>query len=687
MSALACHRRGQLDEAEARYRQILAQRPDCFDALNLLAVCAIDRNEPREAACLARRALAVDRTQASAQLTLARALMMVEGLTAALECASEAIRLAPARPDAWFMRGNILFGLGLLEASADNYERALDLQPSFPEALNNYAAACRALRRARQALASAERALALDPTYAKAYNNRGLIHLDDRRTAAAIEDFRRALACQPEFAEAMHNLGTALMQRRSYGEACDAFQRLAMMAPRFPRALGNLLRARLGCCDWRDFHALVDAIRTAVERGENADLPLSFLSICGSAAAQLTCARRYTDANFPALPVEHRRAASVAQSADRPIRIAYLSGDFGEHAVSYLLAGLFERHDRRRFETIALSWDRVGEGPMRLRLEQVFTRFMDITGLGDADVVAIMRDLQVDIAVDLSGHTFGQRTGIFARRAAPIQVNYLGFPGSMGAGYIDYLIADEFLVPASHRQHYSEQIVWLPCFQPNDDRRTEVPKTSRREQNLPEQGFVFGSFNTNSKLTPDCFEIWMRLLGGVPGSVLWMLADHELARTNLQREAQIRGIDPRRLIFAARVSYAQHLARLALIDLCLDTVPFNGGTTTSDALHAGVPVITCAGESFSARMSAGLLSRLELPELITTSMQQYEMAALQLATQPARLGVLRAHLARLRQEHVFFDTQRYCGNLESAYERMWARHAAGLAAASFAVID
>jgi predicted O-linked N-acetylglucosamine transferase (SPINDLY family) len=427
---------------------------------------------------------------------------------------------------------------------------------------------------------------------------------------------------------------------------------------------------------------MAEAVRGAVARGEHADVPMSFLNISGSARLQLNCAQMYTDAHYAVQTAKHRRAV---RSRDGRIRVAYLSGDFGEHAVTYLLGGVFARHDLSRFETIALSWDRAGEGSTRRRVEAAFSRFIDVTTASDVEVVRIMEELHVDIAVDLTGHTLGQRTGILARRAAPVQVNYLGLPATMGARYLDYLIADEFLVPEAQRSHYAEQIVRLPCFQPNDDRRGPPPATSRTQHGLPEIGFIFCAFNSNAKLNPTCFDIWMRLLRSVPGSALWMLAGTPVAADNLRREAMSRRVDSSRLIFANRATYFDYLARYAHADLFLDSVPFNGGTTASDALSMGVPVLTCAGESFSARMAGSLVSALGLAELVTSSLADYESTALDLAMSPMRLQALRQRLVQARSNHPFFDTDRYRQHLESAYQTMWDRSAAGLPPAAFSV--
>ncbi|HKN08097.1 MAG TPA: tetratricopeptide repeat protein, partial [Pseudomonadota bacterium] len=439
--AVERHRRGEADAARAMYRAILEDHPLSFDALHLLGVLSADSGALDEGVALIRRALAVDASNAMAHYSLALALFNQGDDGSALSSLERALALRPNYTDAWFLRGNVLHRSGALAEAVACYREAIRLNPSFPEAFNNLAAAQRGLRQLADALASADRALALRPAYPSALNNRGLISLDCKRGSAALEDFRSALALNPRFAEALHNLGTALVQLRRFDEARDAFAQLALLAPNFPHAMGNRLFAQLSCCDWTDLEPRVEAVTRAVERGEHAAVPMSFLCVCGSPALQLRCAQSYTRAYYPPrgpLPDQPRRYAQ-----DR-IRVAYLSGDLGEHAVTYLLAGVFERHDAARFDTIALSWDRRGEGSVRRRVEGAFSSFIDITSRSDAEAARLMRELEVDIAVDLCGHTLGQRTDILARRAAPVQVNYLGLPATMGAPYIDYLIADRF---------------------------------------------------------------------------------------------------------------------------------------------------------------------------------------------------------------------------------------------------
>ncbi len=591
--------------------------------------------------------------------------------------------LEPRLAEAWFVRGNILQQAERWQQSVENYTRAVQLRPSFPEAFNNLAAAQRALRQLAAAHHSADRALTLQPRYAKAFNNRGLILLDGGSIGAAADDFRRALAIDANLAEAWHNLGTALMQLRQFAQARDVFLRLLEVAPGFRHAAGNLLSAQMSCCDWRGFDASARRVQQGVERGEHAALPVTFLSICGSAALQRRCAGLYADTHFPA---REPMSAADARGRHDKIRVAYLSGDLGEHAVTYLLAGVFERHDSSRFETIAVSWDRRSPSPARRRVESAFSRFIDVTSSSDAEVARLVRDADVDIAVDLMGHTLGQRTGILARRPAPLQVNFLGLPATMGTHYIDYLIADRYVVPPADSAHYAERIVRLPgSFQPNDDARSFCADGQPRgAYGLPDDALVLCCFNRNNKLTPACFDVWMRLMARVPDGVLWLLATDPVAADNLRREADARGVAAHRLIFGAEEPYDAYLARYRHADLFLDTAPFNGGATVSDAVSMGVPVLTCAGESFSSRMAGSILTALGLSDLVTHTLDEYLERALQLAADRARLRQLR-HMLTQHRGSGFFDTDRYRIGLESAYTAMWERGVAGLPPADITI--
>jgi protein O-GlcNAc transferase len=398
--------------------------------------------------------------------------------------------------------------------------------------------------------------------------------------------------------------------------------------------------------------------------------PFTLLGICDDPALQLQCAKNYLDERMPVRPEPLR---SGARNCNGRLRIAYLSADFQNHATAYLTAELFELHDRSRFEIAAISFGRDDSNSMRRRLTKAFDQFHDVQASSDRDVAMLIRDLQIDIAVDLKGFTRDARPEILSFRPAPIQVNFLGFPATMGADFMDYIIADRTVLPFDQHRFYPEKVVHLPdCYQPNDSKRSIADRTcTRPEARLPDDGFVFCCFNNNFKITSPVFEAWMRLLVAVPGSVLWLLRDNGDAQANLLHQAQAQGVDPARLVFADRVTLDAHLARHRLADLSLDTLPYSAHTTASDALWAGVPVLTCKGQAFAGRVAASLLQAVGLPELVTRCLADYEAAALRLATDASYFGAIRRKLEQNRLTHPLFDTDRFRRHIESAYTKMW----------------
>ena len=683
VQVLGRHQQGDLGAAERGYREILAQAPSCFDAVHLLGAVLIQRGAFAEGIARLREAIAIDGSQWNARVSLARALLDTHQSRAALECCDVLVGTQPKSAESWFLRGNALQQLAGHAEAIDNYGRALTLQPNFPAALNNQGHSLRSLRHAARSLDAFERALAMRPSYPLALNNRGLALLDLKRMPEALRSFDDALALHPRFPEALANRGAALLAMKRFAQAAQTFERLVDLAPDFAGAAGNLLYARRNCCDWQEYEALGRRVVAGVESDELADLPLAFLCVTDSPQTQLACARTFVALKFPAQP-----AAAVARSRRRPdrIRIAYLSGDFGDHAVSYALAGVIEHHDGRRFETVGVGWGRQNEGPTRARLEAAFGRFIDATELSDSETVSRLRELEVDIAIDLMGHTGGQRTGIFAERPAAVQVNFLGYPGTSGAPYMDYILADRCVIPEGEEAAYSECVVRLPCcYLPNDDRRgIALHPLTRAAAGLPEAGFVFCAFNNPLKITPAIFDVWMRLLREVSGAVLWLRAGVPEARRNLERAARECGVDSSRLVFAGPVeSMEAHLARHRLADLFLDTVPYNGHSTACDALWAGLPLLTCRGRSFASRVGASLLQSADLAELIADTLDGYARLALALAQDPTRLDGMREKLARQRHAGALFNTAQYCRHFETALTAMADRHRRGLPPAPF----
>ena len=648
--AWRAHQTGDLETAGRLYREILEADARNFDALYLLGFLNLQRGHWEEAERLIGEALFVN----------------------------------PGSLDGWYNRGRALQSLGRPDDALSSFDKALAIRPGVPELLFCRGNALMDLDRAGEALASFDGALRLKPDFPEAWNNRGNALAALKRLDEALASYGRVLAANAGDLGARNHRALTLFELKRYEEAARDFATLLNAAPDFPYARGNLLYCRLNACLWEGLDEQRADIAARLNAGARVVTPIHLAAISSSPEGQLRAARIWAADKFP--PAARALWHGETYRHDR-IRIAYLSADFHSHATAALMAGVFESHDRERFEIEAISFGPDDGSEMRARLALAFDRFTDLRGKTDAQIASLLRENEVDIAVDLKGYTQDSRPGILAHRPAPLQVNYLGFPGTMGADYIDYIIADWTVIPPEHESWYSEKIAYLPgTYQGNDGKRPIAQTTpTRAEAGLPEAGFVFCCFNNNFKILPEMFAIWMRLLAAVAGSVLWLIEDNEAAARNLKREAAIRGIAPERLIFAPRVDLDAHLARHRLADLFLDTLPYNAHTGASDALWAGLPLLTCEGTTFAGRVAASLLQAIGLPELITHAPDAYESLALKLARDPASLCALKAKLARHRDTHPLFDTLRFTRNLEAAYATMHERHGHGLPPASFAV--
>jgi len=651
LQGLELHKQGRLDEAEALYRSVLAKEPEHFDSLHFSGLILWQRGRHEEAVDWISRAIAINGTIADAHSNLGLALQALKRMDEALAA----------------------------------YERALQLRPGYPEALNNRGNALLELHRLPEALAAYDRALALSPNFALAHANRGNALRALGRREEALAAYDRALHIAPNYADALNNRVLVLHDLRRFDEAIAASERLMAVAPGQPYAPGLLLAARLHCCDWRDFATLSDGIAAAVQRGERADMPLTNLWHTLSPAVQLRCARIFTTAEYASAPAA--KAPALIHPPHERIRVAYFSHDFFQHTVAMLIAGLFELHDRARFEVIGVSYGPDDGSAMRARLKAGVDHFLDVREASDRAAADQIRAMDTDIVVDLTGYTAGYRPRVLVERPAPIQVNYLGYPGTLGTGFHDYIVADRHVIPEQSEQFYSEKVVCLPdTYMVNDRKRRIAEQTpTRATAGLPETGFVFCSFNNAFKILPPVFNVWMRLLQVVPQSVLWLLENNPTATANLRREAESRGIAASRLVFAPRVSVEEHISRHRLADLFLDTFPYSSHTTGNDALWAGLPLVALAGETFASRVSGSLLKAAGVAELIADNLGDYGALAKSLALDPARLAGLRRRLEQARAGAPLFDTPRFCSHIEAAYEIMYRRWRRGEPAASFVV--
>ncbi|MGA2776361.1 MAG: tetratricopeptide repeat protein [Steroidobacteraceae bacterium] len=707
-------------EAIASFDRVLKNSPDDFEALVKRGNAQFECKDPRAAVDSYDRAVALRPTDAVALCNRGSALLLLQKTDAALESLNSALCIEPDFPEALLQRGLALCLKKAPHEALASYDQALRARRDYPETLVARGDVLRDLQRPAEALASFERALALRPDYAAAQRGIGNALLDLGRPAECLAAHDAAVRMGGELSESLHGRANALRALRRYAEAVSAYDESLQLDPRnaivqcdrsfallqwgdhqdeaitgyasglmldpdIPFVPGQLFHLQSSRADWsvRAPVAGRDRILAAVRAGAAVCAPFAFLSISDDAAAQLECARVFarTQCQIETPPRRERHFNH------QKIRVAYVSADLREHAVTYLLTAALERHDRERFETFGVSLRPAESSPMGQRIQAAFDRFIDVSSMTDAATAEMLNGLEVDIAVDLTGYTQGFRPKIFALGAAPIQIGYLGYPGTMGASFMDYLIADDFVIPPDARRYYSEAVVYLPdCFQANDDARVISDRpVARADEGLPTEGFIFCCFNNSPKLNPRMFDLWMGLLAQVPGSVLWLLGHEATVAENLRREAGIRGIVPERLIFSARIPYADHLARLRLADLFLDTLPFNAGTTASDALWAGLPMLTCAGETFAARMAGSLLHTIGLPELIATDLEVYASRAIELARHPEVLKALRRRLIDNRRASPLFDTNRFVRHLESAYLEMWQRHARGENPSAFSV--
>jgi len=580
--------------------------------------------------------------------------------------------------------GVILLKIGNPHEVLEYIDRAIKVNPRFSLAWDCRGSALMALSRNNEALESYDRAIKIDAKCVIALLHRGILLGNLGFLDAALESCDRLLKINPKDKEALNNKGLHHINLKQYDEALLTFERLLQIDPDYIYALGSFCYVQQLTCKWDQMDACIKKILDGVATGKHRCNPPGIISMSDSPHLNQLGAQMGAQLKYPP-------QASLWQGeryVHDKIRIAYISPDLNEHPVSHLMSGIFENHDKSRFEITAISLGRDDNSWIRRRIETSFDKLIEVRHLSSRTIAELIRSMEIDIAVDLAGYTFGARPDIFSHRPAPVQVNYLGYPGTMGATYMDYMLADRQVIPESDRQFYTEKVVYLPdSYLPNDTSLKISDRTPTREEcGLPPEGFVFCSFNHSKKITPEMFDVWMRLLRETPDSVLWLMKLNIYAEQNLQKEARIRGVEPDRLVFATRVpDIGDHLARYRLADLFLDSSPYNAHTTACDALFVGLPVLTYQSQAFPGRVAGGLLHVIGLPELITSSLQEYENLALKLTRDRALLEGMKRKLELNRETSPLFDTKRFCRNLESAYITMWERQQKGEQPKSFAV--
>lgn len=570
-----------------------------------------------------------------------------------------------------------LYSLGALEQTRNNpdkalsyFERGVRIRPDYAPLWYSRGVILQSQKQHDEAIESYDKALSLNPEYIEAMINRGAVLVEVKRHKEALVNYEELLKVDPHNCKALCNRGIILTDFKLYDLAIQTYERLLQVSPDFDYALGLLCFAKLHACNWEQLDTYYPQLLAGIRAGKRVCKSQALLAISNEPHDHLLCSQIFARHYYP----RQEPMWKGERYEHGKIRIAYVSPDFREHPVGHLTAGIFERHDKERFETIAISLGIDDNSRLRERMVAAFDRFIDVRQMSSRSVAEMLRSMEVDIAVDLAGYTADSRTDIFAYRPVPVQVNYLGYSSTMGVDYMDYIIADRFVIPENLRDCYSEKVVYMPdSYLPTDSSVHIAAQTPPREQfGLPAEGIVFCSFNHDYKINPPVFDVWMRLLRQVPGSVLWLMKLNESAERNLRKEAGRRGVDGDRVIFATRVpSIEDHLARYRLADLFLDTSPYNAHTTTSDVLRAGLPVLTCVGKAFAGRVAGGLLHAVGLPELVTNSLEEYEKLALRLAQAPDELAGIRKKLRENLSTSPLYDTGTYCRNLEAAYTAMW----------------
>jgi protein O-GlcNAc transferase len=671
----------QYEAAVASHDRAIALRPDQAGAYNNRGNALRDLRRFDAALASYDCALALEANFIEARSNRAVVLHALGRCEDALTSFDQVIARAPDIAEAHNGRGNVLQDLKRHQDALASFGTAIALKQDYAEAHNNHGNALRDLGRNEDALASYARAIALQPEYPAAYYNIGNALAAMQREDAALINYDRAIELRPDDANAYRMRGVVLEALKRYTQALSSYERALALDPEMDWLLGDILSVKIRICDWTSDEA---ALEERIGLGRKVMSPFVVMGLSGSPALHRKVAEIFTRARYPA----NNELPPIAKYACHPkIRIGYFSADFWDHAMMHVMADLFGCHDRSRFELTAFSYGPDTQDEWRHQVISTVDRFIDVRSMRDRDIALLARSHEIDIAIDLMGYTSGCRTGIFAYRAAPIQAAYLGYPGTMGASYIDYIIADRVVIPSGAENQYSEKIVYLPdSYQVNGRHRRISGRTfTRLEQGLPDTGFVFCCFNNNHKITPGVFDSWMRILQQVEGSVLWLYEANADAARNLKAAAEVRNVAPERLVFARGLKLAEHLARHRLADLVLDTLPYNGHATTSHALWAGLPVLTRRGETFAGRVAASLLNAIGLPELITTTADAYEALAIELATCPGRLHAIKAKLEDNRLATPLFDTERFARHLERAYRMMQARARADLAPADIQV--
>ena len=689
-TALQHHQQGQLAQAEALYRKVLEASPQHAEALHYLGVIYHQNKQHDLAISTIAQAIALQPNNADFLSNQALALKAAGRLQEAINTLQQALKLAPQDLEIYYNLGNAFAEHAQYESAAQHYRRVLQDYPQDEDLKQVLCDVLLALGNEYQqtgqyakAEATYQEAVSMCQHEASLYYNLGNAQRELGKAAEAAQQYQKAIQLQPNDADAYNNLGNVQRELGDLPASIASYQTALALNPALYHAKVHWVHQKQHICDWKNLEQDISEIRAWVSNTPEAQIsPFAFLAMPKTTSSeQKQCANNWLKNRYTSAFQQGLALAFKHQTQHQKLRIGYLSADFRLHPLASLISELIELHDRNMFEIHAYSYGVDDQSAERKRLEKAFDYFNDIRALSSLEAASKINQDEIDILVDLTGFTQTSRSQIVALRPAPIKVSWLGFPGTMGElngqPLFDYILSDAFITPPTQAHAYAEKLALLPhSYQANDTKRPIAPSKPRSAYGLPQQGFVFCCFNQSFKILPDVFDCWMRLLKQTPNSVLWLLASNPWAKQNLIKEAEARGINQDRLIFAPRLGMAEHMARQSCADLFLDTLPYNAHTTTSDALWMGLPVLTCAGDTFASRVAASLLKAANLEELITYSLGDYQQKALALAHQPDDLKRIKSQLIKHREQLALFNTKQFAKDLESQYQQMWQAYKA-----------
>jgi len=630
-TALYYHKDGKILKAVEIYLELLKKDKDNYRVLSLLGAANIQLGNIDKGICYLKKSIQINSNYAAAHINLGNGFKNKNSFEDALNCYNKAIYLEPNNPDVHCNKGAVLYQLKEFSKALESYNKAIEI----------------------------------DNKHFLSHNNKGILLKDLGNFDEALECYKNSININPKNVLAYISKGDLYLELKRYEDALKSFENAIQIDENQNYLLGKYIRCCMFLCKWENFFPTTQKINKLIKKSLKVVDPFTYMSIMDNPEISKLCAEIYSQDKLSIIPLSKK----VSLKKSSKLKIGYFSGDFNNHAVMHLIMDVFKNHNKSNFEIFGFSFRPDKDDHWTEKLKKYFDGFNNVKEYTDIQIANLSKKIGIDIAVDLTGFTKSSRVGVFAHRAAPIQINYLGYPGTLGSEFFDYIIADEIIIPKKNSNFFSEKVLYLPnCYQANMSSKQVSEKTiTKSELNLPDDKFIFACFNNNYKITPDIFNSWMNILKRVPKSILWLLKSNESSILNLQKEAIKRNVNPERIIFAPPLPNDEHLNRLRLADLFLDSFPYNSHTTASDIVRMGVPIVTVIGNSFASRVCASILTTLKLPELITNNITEYESLAVELALDDKKITKFKNSVKDSAKNSILFDSVNFTRNLEKLY--------------------